>query len=805
LGTSNWQQIPFCIDALMKMAPRRVLDVGVGFGRWGMIVREFCDVWYQRIFKEDWQVHVEGIEAFPKSITDYHRDFYNKIHIGDAAELIPTLPGPWDVTIYGDVLEHFTKEKAHELLRASLETSDYVIVNIPIGEEYDQGELYGNAFEAHLSSWQPDDFRAFGLVRYVLLKDFRARDYGSFVLSRHDPKDLRTSLFSQSPALAPAPADLGDRAELDRILERVAEQSFELGFIKQSASYRLAGRLRKAALGKIARKFKTGDTNRVSIRPRPGTGANRGPEAWVLSVHAAPGEPGVPWDFVERTPEFSARPAEGSAYGHSLCGVGGELSVRTGPDPKVRFLTHSWSTPVEVEFNGRRETIDLGSYEDGTIDVYPARAPMVGPGAKKRSVQNQPHAQSMIEASPQAASASAAAPEAFTREEQAIISRLKDRRPAALAIHCPRWLGVTSSTRALFEQSADLYPLPSNSQSDPAELTEPELQRHARVLAASGVKHLILSGGDMPHLRLAEMVRAIDPEVVCDMLWHGSYVQVSEDYAWLMLRSWIQAVREGKVRSILTVKAGMEDFFRANGVPSALLHNYVPGETVSPPALEGGQTHVGLWLAGPSFRKTPHAMICALSMLSSQGSDPCGGDGACPDLNRVRLHAAGLDPRARELIEFLNIPANIAPRPLPQDRLLQAIRATHLSLYVTFSECCPMLPLESLQQGVPCLVGPVSHLFEDNKFLHDRLVVPCPDRADVIAAYARRAIIEREEIIQEWARYSPRYNAMARETVARFLKNGPAAAVPHLPSSREAEVAAGAPAGEQLVPQGEGA
>jgi hypothetical protein len=112
-------------------------------------------------------------------------------------------------------------------------------------------------------------------------------------------------------------------------------------------------------------------------------------------------------------------------------------------------------------------------------------------------------------------------------------------------------------------------------------------------------------------------------------------------------------------------------------------------------------------------------------------------------------------------------------RPILQERLYQEIRSTHVSLYVTFSECCPMLPLESLQQGVPCLVGPVSHLFEDDDFLRERLVVPCPDRADMIAAYAQRAVSEREEIIAAWARYAPRYNAAAQERVKRLLADGP--------------------------------
>ncbi len=141
MGTSNWQNIPYCVEILMKIAPKRVLDVGIGFGRWGMIVREFCDVWFQRVFPDQWAVHLEGIEAFPKSISDYHRTFYNRIHIGDAADLVGRQPGPWDVTIYGDVLEHFTKPVALRLIETSLENSAYVLLNIPLGEEHPQEAL----------------------------------------------------------------------------------------------------------------------------------------------------------------------------------------------------------------------------------------------------------------------------------------------------------------------------------------------------------------------------------------------------------------------------------------------------------------------------------------------------------------------------------------------------------------------------------------------------------------------------------------------------------------------------------------
>src|SRR6185436_5598203 len=110
----------------------------------------------------------------------------------------------------------------------------------------------------------------------------------------------------------------------------IAEQSFELGFIKRSASYRLAGKLRKAPLGRVARRLKSGSNNTVRIRPLPRPGSAQVPEVWVLSVHAASEEPGVPWDFVERTPEFTPKPSDWSAYGQCMCGQGGELAARTG-------------------------------------------------------------------------------------------------------------------------------------------------------------------------------------------------------------------------------------------------------------------------------------------------------------------------------------------------------------------------------------------------------------------------------------------------------------------------------------------
>jgi len=86
------------------------------------------------------------------------------------------------------------------------------------------------------------------------------------------------------------------------------------------------------------------------------------------------------------------------------------------------------------------------------------------------------------------------------------------------------------------------------------------------------------------------------------------------------------------------------------------------------------------------------------------------------------------------------------------------------------SECAPMLPLESLSVGTPCLFGPNSHFFEDHDFLRQMLIVPQPDSAFIIAKYIQQALEKRDEIIQAYIDYAPAYNQRAEKSVREFLE-----------------------------------
>lgn len=744
MGTSNWQNVPFCIEALMKIAPARVLDVGVGFGRWGMIVREFCDVWFGRVSPEAWSVDVAGIEAFPKNITPYHEQFYSRVHLGDAADFLRRTDETFDVIIFGDVLEHFRKDVGSELLRRSLDLATYTLVNIPLGEEWHQDETYENPYERHLASWELDDFASLPIVRKALFTDFALRPFASVILSRADPKGLASALFS--PTTTTAEDGDGTNAieqEQQRVLRRAAEVRGELDFVRQHASYRIATRMRRSPMWNAARWLRTRNADVVTIRAL-GTKNERaeGTEVWLTGARPSADGAAVPWDFVEMPDGAWELPdVPDGAYGKALKGARGRVRFPLyGPDPVLAFMAHSWGGHAEIAYRGRRRVIDLYSPGAAIMEVWPAR-PETEAGE---------HANGANGASDDATATVPPPSIRFSEDERRWIRDLQSRGARVLAVHVPRWLGVSAATRTLFDE---VHAFPSSSATDPMGLPPSEVRREARLLLETGIRHLVFSGGEKLHYDLLREIKREAPDLRCDVLWHGTYVQCEEDYTWSLMKAWIDAAREGLVHTLGTVKKGMDVFFESLGCRSRFVMNYVPTIPSAPAEPPPGGPHLGLWISGYSYRKLPFAMLAATKMIPG-----------------AILHGSNFVPRMREVVDAFRIETGtIADHPLPEDVMLDAIRRTHLSLYVTFSECCPMLPLQSLSVGVPCLTGPTSHLFEDDTFLHDRLVVPYPDRADVIAEYIGAALRDRGPIIERYASWARGYNERARESVRAFI------------------------------------
>ncbi len=173
MPSSRPELIPFVINLVMQLQPRSILEIGTGFGKYGMLFREYLDIWdMQDVADYDqsrWKARIEGIEATAEYLTPLHDYIYDKIHRGDASAIIDTL-GQYDVIIMGDVLEHFDKQVGAALINKLFAHADKcVVLTFPIDAAVND-DVLGNPHEAHRSAWNRRDFRAFPHVAYKVFE-----------------------------------------------------------------------------------------------------------------------------------------------------------------------------------------------------------------------------------------------------------------------------------------------------------------------------------------------------------------------------------------------------------------------------------------------------------------------------------------------------------------------------------------------------------------------------------------------------------------------------------------------------------
>lgn len=158
MPTSDFRTIPAVLYRALEVKPKKILDVGIGCGKYGVLLREYLDGQHGRLAKHQWKVVIDGVEVFD-AYQNPNWENYDYLYPADATKM--KFPGKYDVVLLCDVLEHMSRAKAFALLRKCLENSKRVIVTTPYGF-LEQGPVNKNVYEKHVSGFTPKDFKRFG-------------------------------------------------------------------------------------------------------------------------------------------------------------------------------------------------------------------------------------------------------------------------------------------------------------------------------------------------------------------------------------------------------------------------------------------------------------------------------------------------------------------------------------------------------------------------------------------------------------------------------------------------------------------
>jgi 2-polyprenyl-3-methyl-5-hydroxy-6-metoxy-1,4-benzoquinol methylase len=140
------------MDLIISVKPFSVLDVGSGFGKYGVLCREYLELWDGR---EEYKFlrRIDGVEVFENYITPLHKYIYNNMYTENIINLVNNLDYSYDLVLLIDVLEHFSKEEG-------------ILVSTP-KKPSPQQDVFGNAFEIHKSLWKKEELSTLGKHYFI--------------------------------------------------------------------------------------------------------------------------------------------------------------------------------------------------------------------------------------------------------------------------------------------------------------------------------------------------------------------------------------------------------------------------------------------------------------------------------------------------------------------------------------------------------------------------------------------------------------------------------------------------------------
>ena len=330
-------------------------------------------------------------------------------------------------------------------------------------------------------------------------------------------------------------------------------------------------------------------------------------------------------------------------------------------------------------------------------------------------------------------------------DEQHWLAEHTRTTPWAVALVEPEWRGVYSSMVNLFPTCLPVLD----------GLTRRSAARIADLIVATGTSRVVFAEVPPTYLHLLDALARAPRKIDVYATWYNSFM-MSSPRSWTRLKELKQLVAAKRIQKIGFAKSGMAEVFRRQNIPASLVLHAVLQNPAGAVDANGGRTAPGRG-RGKSWQLAKAAI--------------CDARRHDRDSRRRRAHRrsqrTGRGFRSRATDRFCA--SSVRRQPVPQADMPAHLRSMHLNLYVTLSECCPMLPQESLAEGVPCLLGPNSHLFDDSAYLHSRLVVEYPERNEIIAHYIRQALAERDDIVAAYRRWAPRYWQRVQDSLAEFL------------------------------------
>ena len=326
--------------------------------------------------------------------------------------------------------------------------------------------------------------------------------------------------------------------------------------------------------------------------------------------------------------------------------------------------------------------------------------------------------------------------EYLKRVERTIENIKSNKDKEYIVFYNEQWLGVTSATKELFENIVDCG-----------------IEAVGKAVLENNIKQVIFSSFAIGDKELVKYIKNNNSNIKIKTYWHGSHSQISDVYGWARNTEIIELHKEKLIDVMSSCKESLQEFYKNEGFNSYFLTNKVTTDVKPENKKSKKEIRVGLYAAKcDDWRKNMFSQMAAISLI----------DNAVLDM-------VPLNDTAKEFAESIGLKIDGVDKSISREELLKRMSNNNINLYVTYSECAPMLPLESFEMNVPCITGNNHHYFKGTE-LEKYLVVNNEESPIEIKNKIEQCLKEEEKVKKLYKKFRDDNLKDAKTRVKEFIK-----------------------------------
>lgn len=313
-----------------------------------------------------------------------------------------------------------------------------------------------------------------------------------------------------------------------------------------------------------------------------------------------------------------------------------------------------------------------------------------------------------------------------------------------IVMHNPDWLGVTSATIELFVNNR----VPCGEF-----LRKKDMKKFASKVLEKNIKQVVFSAMCVGWKDLAYYLKKKKADILIKVFWHGSISQVLEPYGWCRHIELIDMCKDGTITTFGTCKESLVRFYENLGINvKFIMNNVLLNEKIN--HNESKNNVIGIYASQKdNWLKNLFTQIAAASLIEDATVDIIPLDYETASFaSKLGLKVTGID------------------KPVPREELLKRMANNTMNLYVTFSECAPMLPIESFEVGTICLTGNNHHYFMNTE-LEKYLVVDNEENPVEIADKINFCMKNKDKVMKLYKKWKKNNDKNSKMSAEEFIND----------------------------------